>query len=198
MFRTPLETLWRTLFINNMFENRKSPQQSNPGSKVLNHSYINVYSELTPQEKRQLEYKSLFKKRFPEWDESLILLSEKFGKIFQDRSDLLLLDLGCGNGNYIVDEHREKIRWGVGFDVSPEETSKNICLDEFFYGDASESLPFDDNIFDVALSLWVLEHLESPKEVFLEILRVLKPEGYFLFTAPNKNFLPLNKARLLI
>lgn len=50
----------------------------------------------------------------------------------------------------------------------------------------NESLPFPDEIFDVVLSDATIEHLpDSPKNLFLEIHRVLKKEGFFLVTTPN-------------
>ena len=47
-------------------------------------------------------------------------------------------------------------------------------------------LPFDDDSFDLILFSEVLEHLsKSPKLLFSEIRRVLKPNGLLLLTTPN-------------
>lgn len=49
-----------------------------------------------------------------------------------------------------------------------------------------EALPFPDRMFDIVISDATIEHLaESPKHLFEEAKRVLKPGGYFLVTTPN-------------
>ncbi|MBD3366307.1 methyltransferase domain-containing protein [candidate division WWE3 bacterium] len=176
------------------FSGKKSPLQKNPKSKILENGYINVYSSLNPKEKRQLDFKRLYKEQRPKWDETLVYLAAKFQELLP--KDSIVLDLGCGRGNYVIDENRKNIQWAVGLDVAEEHTKGNICLDEIFYGGA-ENLPFEDASFDVVVSLWVLEHLENPEKVFAEVTRVLKPGGYFLFAAPNKGYLPLRLADML-
>ncbi len=47
------------------------------------------------------------------------------------------------------------------------------------------SLPFPDESFEVVTMLAVLEHLNYPLEMLLEIRRVLKPNGILLLTAPS-------------
>jgi SAM-dependent methyltransferase len=48
-----------------------------------------------------------------------------------------------------------------------------------------DHLPFADASFDMVVSVWVLEHLETPENVFVEVARVLKPGGHFVFLTPN-------------
>ncbi len=167
--------------------------QLKPKSKILTHGYINTYSELNSQEKRQIYYKSLYKKENPLWDESMVYLSKILGSI--DNNNLVLLDAGCGHGSYLVDENRSKISRALGVDISNESVSKNISLDEIKITDL-EHLPYKDNYFDVVVSLWVIEHLKNPQVVFEEILRVLKKNGLFLFATPNKFYLPLFIAKI--
>src|SRR5205823_9422933 len=50
---------------------------------------------------------------------------------------------------------------------------------------AGEQLPFAAATFDMAVSVWVIEHLEAPERVFAEVARVLKPGGHFVFLTPN-------------
>lgn len=49
----------------------------------------------------------------------------------------------------------------------------------------AEDLPFEDSIFDLVYSTNVLEHVQSPKKVLSESIRVLKPGGYLQFVVPN-------------
>lgn len=172
----------------------KSKLQQNPRSEILKPGYINIYSDLNPKELRQHNFKSLYKKQNPKWDETLVYLSVKFEELVKNNS--VVLDAGCGNGNYIIDENRKMISWAVGVDLSKEFISKNICLDEIKIA-SLEKLPFENNCFDAVLLLWVLEHLKNPKRVFDEIYRVLKSGGYFFFATPNKNFFPLGVLHLV-
>lgn len=50
----------------------------------------------------------------------------------------------------------------------------------------NELLPFPDETFDVVVSDATIEHLpDSPKDLFLDVRRVLKKDGLFLVTTPN-------------
>ena len=166
--------------------------------KKSTHGYINIYSELNEKELRQLNYKELYKKQNPHWDETLVFLTrefENFTKLYKGK-EINVLDFGCGNGNYVIDENSKYISKSVGIDVKPEFVSKNVCLDEIVIS-TEDTMPFDDESFDVVISLWVLEHLEHPKEVFEEIHRVLKPGGVFMSAAPHSNYFPLKLIHLL-
>lgn len=167
---------------------KNSKLQKNPRSKVTIPGYINIYSELNEKEKRQHYFKTKYKEGNPMWDETLVFLSREFKHKVKKNS--IVLDVGCGNGNFVVDENRGDISWAVGIDVEKKYVKKNICLDEIKIGYVEE-LPFEDNTFDVVISLWVLEHLENPLQTFTEIHRVLKPGGIFMFAAPNIYFFPL-------
>lgn len=178
-----------------------SPLMVAPKSKVLERGYINVYSNLTPQERRALTFNRQYKQRHPCWDNTTIQLCQEFEvflKNHQAKSTQppVILDAGCGHGNYVVDEFRTQIGWACGVDVDPSETSRNICLDEIRYA-RLEHIPYPDASFDAVLSLWVIEHLDHPVEVFQEIKRVLKPGGWFIFCTPNHHSILVRLKRLL-
>jgi SAM-dependent methyltransferase len=145
--------------------------------------YLKIYSRLTSQELRQLEYKRKYKKINPSWDDSLIILC----KLFKPHlvSKMKVLDAGCGHGNYIIDEYRSRIHQAVGVDIDRQAVRKNVCLDKVVIANL-EDLPFEDEYFDVVLSLWVLEHLENPLPVLSQLYRILKKRGVFIFVTPNK------------
>jgi ubiquinone/menaquinone biosynthesis C-methylase UbiE len=48
----------------------------------------------------------------------------------------------------------------------------------------NESLPFEDNSFDVVVMAEVLEHLPYPKITLSEVNRILKPNGKFIGNLP--------------
>lgn len=93
-----------------------------------------------------------------------------------------VLDIGCGPGNStkILSEIGADI---IGIDFSQEMVdiaSANYPNLTFKYADA-ESIPEDDDTFDVVIANYVVHHLPDPVKVFSEIARVLKPNGRFAF-----------------
>ncbi len=146
-------------------------------------SYIRQYSELTPQEIRQLTYKRRYKQDHPDWDDSMVLLTN----LVRERiaPGTIVLDFGCGRGNFVIDELRNAFSRVIGFDVLQESTEGNVTCDEIHIGDPSR-LPLSDASVDLVISLWVFEHIKHPDVIMREIARVLKPGGYFAFVTPNK------------
>lgn len=95
-----------------------------------------------------------------------------------------VLDLGAGAGIVQHMNFRGLVRHMCGVDLDPRVT-ENPLLDEGRVADAGK-IPFDDTTFEVVFSDNVLEHLETPEDVFREVARVLKPGGVFLFKTPNR------------
>jgi ubiquinone/menaquinone biosynthesis C-methylase UbiE len=52
-----------------------------------------------------------------------------------------------------------------------------VCIQHI----TAESLPYDDQSFDVAVSTWTLCTISNPVKALREVGRVLKPDGVFLF-----------------
>jgi ubiquinone/menaquinone biosynthesis C-methylase UbiE len=92
-----------------------------------------------------------------------------------DNKDLNILDVGCGNGRDFITyfKDRDDISF-TGIDLKNRGIKqKNFT---FVKGDV-ERLPFDDNSFDVVISIGVLEHIvpiEKLCKVISEIDRVGK------------------------
>lgn len=90
-----------------------------------------------------------------------------------------LLDIGCGNKSKeaLVGRYVEEY---IGID-HPGTQHNTARLDLF--GTAYE-IPVTGNSFDSVLCTTVLEHLEEPAAAIREAFRVLKPNGYALYTVP--------------
>lgn len=99
-----------------------------------------------------------------------------------------LLDIGCGNGRYL--HGMNQLGWitkGVEFNASAVSVCKKSELD-VHHGDLfSANLP--DNYFDVINLSHVIEHVPDPKALFLEVSRILKPQGLFVVKTPNSKAL---------
>lgn len=96
------------------------------------------------------------------------------------------LDVGCGDASTIGRWSRERGLAYTGVDVSAEAVRR--AREKGFEAhvlEQSSQLPFDDGRFDVAVCLEVLEHLFEPQLTVAEVLRVLRPGGVLVATAPN-------------
>lgn len=100
-----------------------------------------------------------------------------------------VLDVGCGLGGpcrMLADEYSCRV---TGIDLSNEyirtakELSKLVGLDQktsFVQGDAT-NLPFEQNTFDVVWTQHVQMNIPDKERLYSEIVRVLRPGGYFLY-----------------
>ncbi len=96
-----------------------------------------------------------------------------------------ILNLGAGPGSKNpLKTFRGEVARVVGADIDPIVLG-NDELDESHVVDGAR-LPFEDNVFDIVLSDYVLEHVEFPEQFLKEVYRVLKPGGSFFFRTPNR------------
>ena len=102
--------------------------------------------------------------------------------------DRILLDEGCGKKS-MVQRYTAKFKYSVGMDISPEAMAENAGFSAFVAGDAS-MLPFRDQVFDVVVSQWMIEHIRKIDEVVQEFGRVLK-KGGSLVVVTNSKYHPM-------
>ncbi|MDK2832894.1 MAG: hypothetical protein PWQ51_1416 [Methanolobus sp.] len=105
-------------------------------------------------------------------------------------SSSLILDLGCGNGRFLLPLSRKYN--AIGTDVSPTAVQRareyliksNVEIDKRAECLASSitSIPFSGNSFDAILCLGVLQHLleGERKQAISEIKRVMKSGAVFV------------------
>ncbi len=97
-----------------------------------------------------------------------------------------ILDAGCGIGEWAIFLKEQKYDVvGLDFESETIQRLSRVYPDiEWKLGDVL-NLPFDDNSFDVYLSLGVLEHLEGKFiQGVKEARRVLKPNGLLFLLVP--------------
>jgi ubiquinone/menaquinone biosynthesis C-methylase UbiE len=106
-----------------------------------------------------------------------------------------LLDIGCGDGAYTI-------RLADGFNrvdaidiqadrlaLFTEQIKGSAAADRITVSEMSATqLDYPDRTFDLVTSIEVLEHIEELDQALEEIQRVLKPDGRFAFTTPNRWF----------
>ena len=116
------------------------------------------------------------------------VLRDHFGA---DLSHVRLLDIGCGGG--VLAEEFARLGCQVtGIDIATESIAvarahartQGLFID-YQTGSAAQ-LPFDENSFEVVSCCDVLEHIPDWEGVIVEVERVLKLGGLFLFDTINR------------
>jgi SAM-dependent methyltransferase len=104
------------------------------------------------------------------------------------RENDILLDVGCGDGRYLVSSIKDKGYYGVGIDpnyeVSLMKAKKKITIEvspkAFLIKSVGESIPLQEATVAVALFNSALDHALEPKAVLKEIHRTLKENGVLI------------------
>jgi len=110
------------------------------------------------------------------------------------------LDIGCGNGALAVElakRHPDAVvtgidSWEGNWDYSQASCEKNASIEGVadrtkFQKASAASLPFEDGIFDAAISNFVFHEVKdarNKRDVVKEALRVVKNGGHFAFQDP--------------
>jgi SAM-dependent methyltransferase len=99
-----------------------------------------------------------------------------------------ILDVGCGTGANL--ELLAQYGDAEGVDISTDalEFCRARGLEKVRLG-AAETLPYEDNSFDIVTALDVVEHLDDDVGGLKEMRRVLKPGGRALLFVPAFMFL---------
>jgi ubiquinone/menaquinone biosynthesis C-methylase UbiE len=131
------------------------------------------------------------------WNWAIGAGCEEFGNLeinlkFLEQTQLLqpqmkVVELGCGTGSLCQALYQK------GIDIAGCDVSQ-VAIDhgqkKYPHLNLSvvnaEQLPWQDATCDVVLSFDVLEHLYNPDGHLIEVRRVLKAGGYYLFQTPNK------------
>lgn len=100
-----------------------------------------------------------------------------------------VLDVACGVGNGTA-FLAQKANYVFGIDC--DKQSINYATDnykseniEFLIEDA-QTLNFKDDFFDVVVSFETIEHLPEPERFLGQVKRVLKSEGIFILSSPDR------------
>lgn len=101
-----------------------------------------------------------------------------------------VLDIACGTGYGLKILYDAGVAKGVGVDISTD-TIDYACAEygrtglEFKVGNIL-NIDFSEDYFDVVICFETIEHVQSQEKAFMELWRVLKPNGLLIISTPNR------------
>lgn len=154
------------------------------------------------------ELKDLYNEVYEEGKETFhtfsldLIYSEVYKTIRSFLNNRKILDLGCGDGDflkrYVTLETPSEIH---GYDFSETGIEKCKIIDEttlnvipnIYRNISFEDLKFEiedgfsteEKYFDIITSIGVIEHLEDPELLFYIVSKLLKDDGVFILEHPN-------------
>lgn len=120
---------------------------------------------------------------------------EILGELLKKSKNFSLIDLGCGDGRMLFRlEQRGLLKEAkevVGVDISKERIRRLKEIIPFakrITSDVQNLRQIQSNLFDIAISSQVIEHVLDEKKMLSEVKRILKPGGYFYVSTVIKKW----------
>lgn len=162
-----------------------------PVTEDIGALYNNYYTHDTQAAAPDAQISSLKKRALKHWVSFFLpwrrhaLLSD--GRYLAYRKAGRLLDVGCGNGNFLAGmANRGWTPVGVEFDENAVSAARLHGLTQVHHG-SLEAQKFPDGSFDAITLSNVIEHLPDPASIFAELKRILSPGGRLVIITPNIN-----------
>ena len=139
------------------------------------------------------ELNNCLERLFPESAANETLVQEHIGRyVFASRfvKDKAVLDIasGVGYGSYYLCEQGAALVIGadISFDAIAHAKNRGPLEGLHFVAADATKMPFEDCAFELLVSFETIEHIEQYKTFLSECGRVLKTNGLFLCSTPNK------------
>ncbi len=104
-----------------------------------------------------------------------------------------VLDIACGNGygsSCLISKHALNVVGGDNSEAAISFAQHHYQTDGLcFLSCDAQQMQFADNSFDVVVSMETIEHLERYEDFLKECRRVLKDDGLFICSTPNRKAL---------
>lgn len=163
---------------------------------IAKEGYVNLLVHKSSKEPGDSKLSVLSRKEFLDsgyYDELSNLINTQISKFVntKTKSEVDILDIGCGEGFYLSrlkdelnknNKNSETNLWGLDVSKPAIQYASKRSTDIYFCVGNALSLPFQDNSVDLVMS--VFAPLDSE-----EVSRVLKNDGQLIVVIPGKNHL---------
>lgn len=119
------------------------------------------------------------------------ILSTLLPKMKVKTKDLVILDIGCGTGEYAF-EFAKRVKRVTGvepylktYKEAQKEKNRNGANNVSFRNCLIEDFTSKQK-FDLAVSLTTIEHMPNAEKSFSKVFKLLKKGGFLFITAPNR------------
>ncbi len=133
-----------------------------------------------------------YKLLFPTYRNRYLFVKRNLELLSRERHFDLALNLGTGEGDYdpMIAGFCGRL---VSCDINEQDISYARALNQGvpkleYRGEDALNLSFEDNTFDLVISVDVIEHVGRPERMVEEVQRVLRPDGLALITFPSLDF----------
>lgn len=109
-----------------------------------------------------------------------------------------ILEAGVGQGTVlkkISERGGDRVKSLTGIDLSGRllEMAKKILPQAILVKGDAEAMPFPDHSFDLVIMVGVFPYLLDIDKALAEVKRVLRPDGKFIVTVPNRRWILFEK-----
>lgn len=104
-----------------------------------------------------------------------------------NNAEILILDVGCGDGtiSYCLKSILGARTVGIDCDINFLRCALKKGIDVLMFDLERANFPFRDASFSYVICVEVIEHLFSPHHCLKEVARILKPGGELVISTPN-------------
>jgi len=106
----------------------------------------------------------------------------------EERSGLLIADIGCGVGDVLSGLDNHHVRIGLDLSLSCLKLARQRSSSIAFVNGLAHCLPFKSDSLHLVICLETLEHMADDFSVASEISRVLKPGGRLIVSVPYEYY----------
>lgn len=141
--------------------------------------------------KENINTPELTDKKFEkEWDFKMHTIDQaRFDLLAKHYQGGMYLDIGCFNSpkpSQLAEEYPDSTIFALDHGINLINTlSERFPKVNYILGDCYE-LPFEDESIEYIVAGEIIEHLEDPKKMITEAMRVLKPGGRIALSTPKE------------
>jgi ubiquinone/menaquinone biosynthesis C-methylase UbiE len=184
--------LWEGFFEFTIYRRNKQLTSNNENKNMNFNLPQKMLHKSNDQRDLKEQYNELWQKKLndPKWLKNdgkgrVEYCAKYLEKNFKFNGNTKLLDVGCGRGTLAHYLDAEVCLYGIDISEKAISEARKVYKQADVVELNIEKLPYEDDFFDLAITLDVLEHVFDPLFFIREVYRVIKPGGELILSTPN-------------